>query len=453
MQDDGDDWEREAARMAYVYRNAYLVLGATRSYSDAQGFLGGRQNTTNASIPFRGFLLSLLPPLLQRWTTGPDPMKNEPLNSRAWCLQERCLARRMLHYGTAQVAWECAELRASKDGESIFEEDDQLSRILHTTNTGVSVFGYIVQSPWNTDIAPRRRDLVLLYSDWYRMIEHYTMRNITKDSDRLPALLGIVNDLRAISKDTYLYGIWMGGLLEGLTWCSKTNKGLEKPKMHLAPSWSWVAIKGPVEFPIYSWYEYCEGWGPPQSTLQKLAQYVGYTPDDGGLHLKAPLVSVTRICPKPAGYRESSENEPEPTTLRSSPVTDTIFCFHDEYTPLRREFSVEGVFDMRHDVDLKDQLFIVFLTRLPFASDDRLFDHRLGLIVKGKGGKGGYERIGFVDGWIMESKRLGTEELFCKVSNEVGESRAIYPDSGLKDSTVGTTAIESSLLQRNVTLI
>lgn len=39
------------------------------------------------------------------------------------------------------------------------------------------------------------------------MIEHYTMRNITKDSDRLPALLGIVNDLRAISKDTYLYGI------------------------------------------------------------------------------------------------------------------------------------------------------------------------------------------------------------------------------------------------------
>lgn len=186
------------------------------------------------------------------------------------------------------------------------------------------------------------------------MIEHYTMRNITKDSDRLPALLGIVNDLRAISKDTYLYGIWMGGLLEGLTWCSKTNKGLEKPKMHLAPSWSWVAIKGPVEFPIYSWHEYREGWGPPQSTLQKLAQYVGYTPDDGGLHLKAPLVSVTRICPKPAGYRESSENEPEPTTLRSSPVTDTIFCFHDEYTPLRREFSVEGVFDMRHDVDLKD---------------------------------------------------------------------------------------------------
>lgn len=73
--------------------------------------------------------------------------------------------------------------------------------------------------------------------------------------------------------------------------------------------------------------------------------------------------------------------------------------------------------------------------------------------MKGKGGKGGYERIGFVDGWIMESKRLGTEELFCKVSNEVGESRAIYPDSGLKDSTVGTTAIESSLLQRNVTLI
>lgn len=92
-------------------------------------------------------MLSLLPPLLQRWTTGLDPMKNEPLNSRAWYFQERCLARRMLHYGTTQAAWECAELRASEDGESIFEEGDQLSRILQTTNARGSIFNDIVQAP------------------------------------------------------------------------------------------------------------------------------------------------------------------------------------------------------------------------------------------------------------------------------------------------------------------
>ncbi|KAI1416371.1 heterokaryon incompatibility protein-domain-containing protein [Hypoxylon sp. FL1857] len=219
VQDDAEDWEREAAQMAGVYRNAYFVLGASRGESDAHGFLGSRL-VPPGSIVSDGFTFSLLPPLLHRWTIGVDIMRNEPLSDRAWCLQERYLARRMLMYGSTQAAWECSELRTSEDGESIYEEGDGLSRILQTANTGISVFGDILLTRWNVELQPRRRETVFKYADWYRMVEQYTTRNITKDSDRLPALLGVANALGAITSDDYIMGIWLGGLLEGLAWCA-----------------------------------------------------------------------------------------------------------------------------------------------------------------------------------------------------------------------------------------
>ncbi|KAI0531524.1 hypothetical protein GGR58DRAFT_524435 [Xylaria digitata] len=226
--------------MADVYRNAFLVIGAVRADSDIAGFLEHRHLSAN-STELGAFRITLLLPLLERWTHGADIIAAEPLSSHAWCLQERCLARRMIHYGNIQTSWECAELRASEDGDTIFEEGDQLSRILQTANIGISVFG-----------------------DVYRLVSQYSTRDITKDTDRLPALLGIASALRAITGDDYMYGTWRGGLLEGLAWCSSTKNGLSRPEKSDAPSWSWASVKGVVDFPIYSWYEYYgfsrQGW-------------------------------------------------------------------------------------------------------------------------------------------------------------------------------------------------
>ena len=43
IQTDRSDWERESARMADVYRNAYLTIAASNSKSDTVGFLGLRE--------------------------------------------------------------------------------------------------------------------------------------------------------------------------------------------------------------------------------------------------------------------------------------------------------------------------------------------------------------------------------------------------------------------------
>jgi hypothetical protein len=36
-------------------------------------------------------------------------VEEAPLNNRAWVLQERALARRILHFAAAQTYWECGE--------------------------------------------------------------------------------------------------------------------------------------------------------------------------------------------------------------------------------------------------------------------------------------------------------------------------------------------------------
>jgi len=44
------------------------------------------------------------------------PLENEPPSKRGWCLQERLLSRRVLHYATSQMFWECTHGILSEDG-------------------------------------------------------------------------------------------------------------------------------------------------------------------------------------------------------------------------------------------------------------------------------------------------------------------------------------------------
>jgi hypothetical protein len=52
IQDDKDDWEHEAARMADVYSNAYLTLAATRAAHCGEGFLQPRKVEVGQKVHF-----------------------------------------------------------------------------------------------------------------------------------------------------------------------------------------------------------------------------------------------------------------------------------------------------------------------------------------------------------------------------------------------------------------
>lgn len=112
IQDDPDDWRREAACMAHVFKNALLAISATTAANSHDGILrlrreAGREVRLRAScdaVDFDGTMV--IRPWLHPWTESVDSARS-PLSNRGWVLQERILASRTLHYGEQQMFWEC----------------------------------------------------------------------------------------------------------------------------------------------------------------------------------------------------------------------------------------------------------------------------------------------------------------------------------------------------------
>lgn len=148
FQDDPDDWEKEASRMSYVYRNAYLTISAASSTDSYTGCFPMREkdsyisNATaslgythlregkGSNCPILAFGQKSRPDkmmrmyLFEEWLPGSsmyepqklsigsfgkyfDPVANQPLSKRGWTLQERLLAPRVIHYSTEQMYYEC----------------------------------------------------------------------------------------------------------------------------------------------------------------------------------------------------------------------------------------------------------------------------------------------------------------------------------------------------------
>jgi Heterokaryon incompatibility protein (HET) len=107
MQDDTNDKAVEIAQMPYIYRNSTLTIAASRAATVQAGFLGER---TASNIPGAEFELPfqcknsarLGSITLVKATIGP-----EPLDLRAWAMQERLLSPRTIEFGTRQLRFIC----------------------------------------------------------------------------------------------------------------------------------------------------------------------------------------------------------------------------------------------------------------------------------------------------------------------------------------------------------
>ncbi len=413
IQDDAADWAAEAARMADVYRNAHLVLNAANSDADAAGFLRSRAAPDTVRIPRERVVLSLLPPEGRRWTErdgGRDNLAGEPISARAWCLQERVLPRRALQYGRHQMFWECELMCAGEDGDVVRQVGGgALGRLCRTAGVAVSVFDRKDRDPG------REMEQGTNWAAWHHMVEDYTARNITKHTDRLPALSGLAQGVVRERGGEYLAGLWKSGLLEGLLWC-KARSGsaaLAPTPEYVAPSWSWASVAGPVKFPIYDWYTQRAHWKAKMADFEPLAEYLGHEMvkrdvDDFGrlqggmLTLKAPLLSVLAVRPRQARaptLHSLFGHEPS-----RSEVADMVVQLKTALGSL----WIEGGFDIPGTAAAADVagLSVVFLTRLPHVLEEGFVEHRFGLILQRSDGDSRYRRVGFVDGVVLKKSML-----------------------------------------------
>jgi hypothetical protein len=91
---------------------------------------------------------------------------------------------------------------------------------------------------------------------WLHIVENYSRRKLTRDSDKLHALAGLAKRAQPSPADVYLAGLWKNSLASQLLWepafrrdvDSEYHAGMKTPQQSRAPSWTWAALGGPVQF-------------------------------------------------------------------------------------------------------------------------------------------------------------------------------------------------------------
>lgn len=269
QQDDKLDWELEAAVMGAIYRNAWLVVGATSSNDSSQ---------------------PLVPQAFQQIPIPISEIKSEeegkrvwgnvlcstqggsvtwPLHERGWCFQEMILARRFLDFDSNGLQLHCCN-------GSIRAEDAQSDKNVAASHAGSgSEEGQHEQSielprytrwnpadfrqPWAfrhfwsrfLDSDPdkqqvKRRDM---HRAWQEVLQMYTNRRLTYCSDLLPALGGIASEyLKKVGdEEEYCVGLWKSSFVQNLCWTAN-HEAVPNESGNKTPSWSWASVIGSVDY-------------------------------------------------------------------------------------------------------------------------------------------------------------------------------------------------------------
>ncbi|XP_014557025.1 hypothetical protein COCVIDRAFT_15616 [Bipolaris victoriae FI3] len=93
-------------------------------------------------------------------------------------------------------------------------------------------------------------DLFDRISKWYHEIPyiHYSTRQLTHASDRLPAISGLAKLVQGSMNMTYIAGLWKEGLQYGLCW--GVVNIVPRSTVNGPPSWSWASYETPLFWPM-----------------------------------------------------------------------------------------------------------------------------------------------------------------------------------------------------------
>jgi hypothetical protein len=214
-QDDAEDWKSQAPEMAGIYENAILTIAASMSVNGLGGLYAENQpnylSANGLCIQEQGTKFPTRPSIsLKAW----------PLLKRGWVFQERKLSRRMIHFGTEEVVWECKSDIARESG-------GYCSRHLPTTGADS------------------------LSARWKNYVRVYSELQLTFEKDKLIALSGIAKrTAKLFPDDRYIAGLWERTLLSDLAW-HNSRYPAARPSTFCAPTWSWASIKSAVDWTGY----------------------------------------------------------------------------------------------------------------------------------------------------------------------------------------------------------
>ena len=284
IQDDEDDWLREASTMAMVYSNSLLTLATHLCGDSSESFLQNRQHqvvslSNGAQLAYmdrssgeerrlhfwaREYDSARF--LQDRWgrTSVASYRRGSHWLDRAWVLQEWLLSPRVLHIHDTTI-WDCLEGYGNELEQRFLGEP------------------------------PISRDMAGMQVAWEQLVTQFTERGITNDMDRLPALAGLAEKYRDKTGHRYLAGLWLEDLPGSLLW-QRQDEYLTAPTTYRAPSWSWASLEGPIWFCGHCYFE--DDWDFVTSIISAHCEY--YPPShlstvkSGSLRVQGPICPVVK---------------------------------------------------------------------------------------------------------------------------------------------------------------
>ncbi|KIV84548.1 hypothetical protein PV11_00322 [Exophiala sideris] len=230
IQDDPRDWRLQSTKMGFIFEHASVTIAAHSSRNSADGFLRRRKVPECAltqAWDYNGAfeMVYMSEPKL---TFAGNIGKSE-INHRAWCLQELCLSRRIMHFVEDEVMWECFHKPVNLPGN---QTPAQVLRITESL-----------------------REL----PNWLSIVEHYSSCKMTYRKDKLAAIAGLARlwaiKSGAASTGSYHSGIWEDNLYTGLLWMNAGTDGNRLVKTwQPVPTWSWASVDGEIQFHPGFWH-------------------------------------------------------------------------------------------------------------------------------------------------------------------------------------------------------
>ncbi|KAL4901079.1 heterokaryon incompatibility protein-domain-containing protein [Aspergillus multicolor] len=240
IQDKKDDWLVQSAKMYEYYSNSWVTIATDGAADSAQGFLrdpnrvskvmrfdcpGPNDDPSGSTIYIRrkGIPLGFDTFAHHVWNAP----RQSALSYRGWTLQESILSPRILHYTAEEVTFECRT-----------ESRCECQLRAHSKDTAVSVKMAIQTAPFN--------------SKWAMVVDHYSSRDLTEQSDKLTAISGVARSMQPQTSSLYWAGLWSGDFPAALLWMVYDYDGFERPRTsrrigeYQAPSWSWASVTGRV---------------------------------------------------------------------------------------------------------------------------------------------------------------------------------------------------------------
>ncbi|PMD35079.1 HET-domain-containing protein [Hyaloscypha variabilis F] len=235
IQKDHEDWAAESIRMRDYYKHSSITISADSASGDETGFLKQPRDIPES---FEIMLKTDDEIGIRKPTQCPTfRYRDTCVSKRAWTLQEFILAPRSLLYTSSQLVWECQSRKYCESDDNSQDSDE------NELYYGTKRFFITPSTKWGQP--PELQKYFEPSFRWYCLVNDYFFRDITYETDILPAISGLAREIQLQTGHTYAAGIWIEEICKGLLW--QAYGGGRMPEAYRAPSWSWASLKSSPE--------------------------------------------------------------------------------------------------------------------------------------------------------------------------------------------------------------